>query len=98
MHDSFSLRYHQATLDLLQAQPHIEAASVEALDDLQRKYQAVLPASVREWYSLQEAAAWLDTYSNDDHAIPVQWLGATERYWEAGYLREQDVVQQGILP
>jgi hypothetical protein len=98
MDDKPPLLYHQATLELLHEHPYISEVAVEDLDRLQRKRNIKLPASVREWYSLQQAVAWLDEYSNDDYAVPIDQLGEVERYWEAGHWHEIDLAQQGLFP
>jgi hypothetical protein len=72
------LRYHQATLDLLQASPLVSPTAVEVLNHLDQQLLMPLPASVREWYSLQQATTWLAEYSNDDEPIPVEHLSAVE--------------------
>src|SRR5579862_4743971 len=63
------LKYHQATFDLLKREPVIDQQAVEQLIALEEKYHITLPASVREWYSLEAALALMD--NNDDIPVPI---------------------------
>jgi len=92
------LRYHQATLDLLQASPLVSPTAVEALNHLNGQLTMPLPTSVREWYSLQQATAWLAEYSNDDDPIPVEQLSAVESSGEGRPVDQQARAQPELIP
>jgi hypothetical protein len=92
------LRYHQATLDLLQAAPLVSPTAVEAINHLQNRLRVPLPASVREWYSLRAATAWLAEYSNDDYPIPVEQFTAVESSREGRSADKQARAQPELMP
>lgn len=92
MDDKLPLLYHQATLDLLHEHSSISEDAVEILDWLQEERNLKLPASVREWYSLSQAVAWLSKYSNQDHPIPLEQLAGVDDDWEDIQCHEIDLV------
>lgn len=92
------LRYHQATVDLLQAFPLVSPTAMEALNHLQYQLPMPLPASVREWYSLQQATDWLAEYSNDDHPIPVEQFTVVESSRKGRSVDKQARAQPELMP
>ena len=59
MNQHMSFTYHQAPFDLIQKTPRISSQAIKTLDQLERVHTFMLPASVREWYSLEGAVAIL---------------------------------------
>lgn len=72
-----TLRFHQATADLSRQPLILSPAAQHALSEREAACGFALPASVREWYSLEGAVDILAHHSNDDHAIPLERLGAS---------------------
>jgi hypothetical protein len=69
------LHYHQATADLLR-QPLVPSpAALKLLEEREAACGITLPASLREWYSLEDAVDILARHSNDDHPVPLALLG-----------------------
>jgi hypothetical protein len=48
-----TLRYHQATFDLLGAEPVVSADALRQIEECERRCRAHLPESLREWYTLE---------------------------------------------
>jgi hypothetical protein len=48
------LRFHARTFDLLGMEPGVSPSAVELLNQVENKIGRPLPASVREWYELQD--------------------------------------------
>lgn len=72
------LAYHQPTLDLLDRARSFSPEVREALDRREAAAGAPLPASVREWYSLEGAVDVLRSHSNSDDPVPIDQLGTRE--------------------
>lgn len=64
------LTYHRPTFDYLNRPPQVSSLAVQALDEFERALQLELPASVREWFSLQHAETLL--IGNQDQVLPLQ--------------------------
>src|SRR5579862_563522 len=92
MYHDAQLIYGQSTLDLISEQPLISEEAIAILDQLQRKHNVILPASVREWYSLYSAVSLLKQYSNDDHPVGLEQLGEVDNWLVDGRYQEVDFV------
>ncbi len=66
---------HARTLKLLNIAPAISDGAVAKLDAVEARIGRKLPASVREWYSLEGAPEILRQYSNDDWPLEVSEFG-----------------------
>ena len=66
------LPYHQKVFDLLKRTPTFDPDAEAKLRAVEDAYGLILPPSVREWYSLNEAISILQE-SNDcsDFVIPI---------------------------
>ncbi|HYT91401.1 MAG TPA: hypothetical protein VEL76_21995 [Gemmataceae bacterium] len=53
MAGAVKLLYHQAAFDLLGEQPVLSLAASQEIENYERRQNTKLPASVREWYSLE---------------------------------------------
>lgn len=95
-----TLRYHAATLDLINEGPVFSDDAKTTLDQLERQRGFRLPASVREWYTLSDSVSILEKYSNEDYPTPLTDLGRTNRYWDKETARyyELDMVTTGYIP
>ncbi|MES2790772.1 MAG: SMI1/KNR4 family protein, partial [Planctomycetota bacterium] len=69
------MSFHLDTLKLLGVAPAVSQSSAAELDDAERRIGRKLPASVREWYSLDGARSLLRQYSNDDRPVDVREFG-----------------------
>lgn len=76
-----SLKYHQPVFDLIGQKPSFSATNLQLLRKLEQETGVKLPASVREWYSLENGVELLANYSNSDHATTVEDLGRRDKYW-----------------
>jgi hypothetical protein len=77
------LIYHQQTVALLDPIPRVSPEALAAMDERERALGIRIPASVREWYSLEGAVELLETYSNDDHPVRLAELGEPDWDWHA---------------
>ena len=66
-----SLKYHQATFDLISIVPTFDSAAAAQLSDIEEKRSFQFPAAVREWYSQTGAVDLLARYSNGDHPVAI---------------------------
>jgi len=60
-------RFHQAAISLLSTSavvPAVSSSALRTLMSLERRLGILLPASLQEWYSLDNAIAVLKTFSN----------------------------------
>ena len=89
------LKYHGDAVGLLAKAPPFSQSATDAIQERQRELGVSLPASVREWYSLEGAVAILRRFSNDDRPIPVSRLGEPFSDWYSGGRR--DFVSEGLL-
>lgn len=69
------LKYHQPILDLLEIEPVIPVDRIAAIEARERICGAQYPASVREWFALENAEALFHDNTNDDHLIELAELG-----------------------
>ena len=69
------MHFHARTLELLEAAPVISESAVADLESVETRIGRKLPASVREWYSLDGACELLRRYSNDDRPLEVLEFG-----------------------
>lgn len=70
--------FHSPTFELLGTRPRISAAAVGELEKTERRLKMRLPASVREWYSYEDALSILASHSNADPPIPVAEFAGVE--------------------
>ncbi|HXW01112.1 MAG TPA: hypothetical protein VEC93_22050 [Anaerolineae bacterium] len=68
------LSYHQSTFDLLKIEPQTSSKAISLLNKFEQVYGLLLPASIREWYSLTEACDILRKYGNQDPPIELEEL------------------------
>jgi hypothetical protein len=78
------LRYHSKTLQMLALTPCISPAAVAELNEAEVRLRRPLPASVREWYSQENAVHLLRQYSNCDWPVQVAEFGVTRTDADAG--------------
>lgn len=97
MKHEISLTYHQAVFDLIGEKPIVLPQAVEALDYLEQSKGIVLPASVREWYSLEGAASIISRFPSCGYAREVRQLGDIVRYWLDRSYHEVDLLEQGLV-
>lgn len=85
--------YHQNVFDLLDVEPRISPEAARMVADWERRMRLTLPASVRDWYTLQDVVPltlgeemtaeygylWHD-YSNEDHPTALDRVLAD---WDA---------------
>jgi hypothetical protein len=70
------LTYHQKVFDLLQRTPTLDSNAEEKLRAVEEAYGLVLPPSVREWYSLNEAIPILQESDECTYYITLQEMFA----------------------
>ncbi len=80
------LTYHRSVLDLLGISPVLSVDRVATLDERERVCQTKFPASVREWFAVQNAEAVFRDHSNDDLLETLDKLGNPDDTRQ-GYLR-----------
>lgn len=97
MNEHTSLVYHQATFDLIREKPIFSPKASEVLDRLEQNRGIILPAAVREWYSLEGAVEILNRFPSCGNARKVEELGAINTYWSNKKQYEVDLLQQGLL-
>lgn len=74
------LKYHQAIFDMLQREPVFSEANIAALNEQEKKLGITFPASVREWYSLEDTVKILYDYSDTDEPLEIRELKAITQY------------------
>lgn len=89
--------YHQATLHLLDNKPVTSLKANAILQRLEHERGFVLPASVKEWYTLEHAEDILSRYPAAGTVRSVEQLGNPETYWSNGAFHEIDLLKQGLL-
>lgn len=93
-----SLKYHQPVFDLIGQKPSFSVTNLQLLRKLEQETGVKLPASVREWYSLENGVELLANYSNTDHATMVEDLGRREKYWrDREYHYYNFLLEQNLL-
>src|ERR1017187_8768301 len=86
--------FHTATFRLLASEPQVSPAALSQVEEAERRLGFRLPASVREWYSNEEAIDILMKYSNQDPPIPLAKFAVTE--WNAHRLLPFKYENQGV--
>ena len=86
--------FHAATYQLLEKRPQAGQQALDALQQAEQRLGMQLSASVREWFSLQNALEILNQHSNCDPAVAVsKWkIEPTDR----GPLVQFKVENQGV--
>ena len=69
------MRYHANTLTLLNVAPAVSRGAAADLDAGEARLGRQLPASVRDWYTLEGACGLLRQYSNDDWPLEIREFG-----------------------
>jgi hypothetical protein len=90
-----TLKYHRDALRLALEAPRQSDNALAAIRERETELGITFPDSVREWYSLDDAVARLERYSNADRAVPVSELGTPFDDWYDGGPR--DFVGEGLL-
>lgn len=85
------LRYHAKTCELLRDEPAVDAAMMPILSQVEERLGRVLPASLREWYSLSGAVEILKRCTFLDPPVEPAELGLD---WHG---RRSEFVDQGLL-
>ncbi len=80
------LKYHQPILDLLGFEPVLPFERLAAIEERERVCGTRFPASVREWFAVQDAEALFHDNTNDDHLEKLAELGNPAETHQ-GYLR-----------
>lgn len=75
------LQYHRAAIEMLPAPPVFSPKNADTIAEREKQLRRVLPASVREWYSLDRSIDLLREYSNCDSPIDLDQLGAPAEDW-----------------
>jgi hypothetical protein len=79
-----TLRYHQATLDLLGVDPIFSEKAEERIERAEKRCRCELPASMREWYRLRDANSlvsfrgYLDYHLRPRHCLLRSFVGHYE--------------------
>ncbi len=83
---SASVGYHQRTYELLGLEPKHTSAEDDVLAMLGTSGPGNIriPRAVREWYSAVDGAGLLQTYSNEDSAVPARDFAPSECAWRGG--------------
>jgi len=89
-----TLRYHTKAMQLLGLEGRISTTARNALDDVESRVKRTLPASVREWYELENAVQLLFQHSNADPPVDIGKLGEPLRDTLGG---PHDLVAQNLL-
>ena len=86
--------FYARTFALLPERPTYAKEADRLLNEVENRVGGPLPASIREWYSLEDAFALLQRYSNSDHAEPLESLGAAFGLSGGG---TRDLAREGLL-
>ena len=78
------MRFHARTLQLLNVTPVVSPRRISDLDAAEARIGLKLPASVREWYSLEVASDLLRRYSNDDPPLEISDFGVPRKDTHGG--------------
>jgi len=87
------LRFHQGAVDLLPRQPSVSADCARELDAREQELGIRIPASVREWYVLEDSVNLWGRYSNDDDPVPLNELGAVVDFVDP----PRDLAREGLV-
>lgn len=86
--------FHSHTFKLLECAPPESPTARAAVEKTEHRLGIRLPASVREWYSIDDAIDILAKYSNDDRPIALQEFALNE--WESHRLLPFKIENQGV--
>jgi hypothetical protein len=89
------MRFHARTLKLLNVAPVNSATAASSLDAAEARIGRKLPASVREWYLLEDACKLLRQYSNDDWPLEVGEFGLPRKDTHGG--GPHDLLARGLV-
>jgi hypothetical protein len=89
------LHYHQAVFDLLGLEPRPSAARLRALRDHEVRCGIALPASIIEWFALEDAEAIFADHTTPDYLAVLEDL-ADPAMIDQGYLAVADE-NQGVV-
>jgi hypothetical protein len=89
------LRYHQAVFDLLGQQPRPSAARLRALRAAEQRCGIAFPASIVEWFALEDAEAIFADHTTPDYLAALDDL-ADPAMIAQGYLAVADE-NQGVV-
>lgn len=89
----FVLRFHERAVNLLPKRPGLDPSRAEALARREQDLGIKLPASVREWYSLEDSVNLWGRYTNDDYPAPIDELGELVDWVKP----PRDLVREGLL-
>lgn len=84
------LKYHQKTLNLLNKTHEYFTLAPIWLNNLETELGCKLPASFREWYSIENVHEILHKHSNQDHPISLKDLGRKYKFLEPIKANELD--------
>src|SRR5260221_2381837 len=89
------MRFHAKTLMLLNVDPANSATAASSLDAVEASIGRRLPASVRVWYSLEDACKLLRQFSNDDWPLEVGEFGMPRKDMHGG--RPHDLLARDLV-
>ena len=84
------------TLNLLKVPPEYSSSAAEEFDRVELRIGRRLPASIREWYTLDGACELLRQFSNDDRPLQVNEFGLPLRDTDGG--GPHDLLARDLLP
>src|SRR5689334_18834553 len=82
-------QYHGRAIGLLERTPVVSPGAIGAIVRAEQTFGFRCPPSVREWYSLRDAASILESCSRADSIVPVEELGEP--------VNTVDLVKQNLL-
>lgn len=88
------MAYHNKTFAILEREPKESATALAEIENAERHLGIRLPASVREWYTYQDAIRILASHSNDDPPIPLRKLELEQ--WNSNRLLPFKHENQGV--
>lgn len=86
--------YYASTFRLLRSEPRFTPAAHFAVERAERRLRFRLPASVREWYSNEDAIDILTEHSNCDQLIPLEKLKVIK--WQRRRLLPFKIETEGV--
>ncbi len=78
------MRFHAKPVALLNVDANVSEVAVSSLNQVESRIGRKLPASVREWYSLEGAVELLRRFSNDDPPLEISELGLPRKDTHGG--------------
>lgn len=88
-----ALQFHERAVSLLPKRPKLDPARADALARREQGLGIKVPASVREWYSLEDSVNLWGRYTNDDDPVPIDELGEPVDWVKP----PRDLVREGLL-